>query len=106
MTEKSILPSPLMVQAILGGRKTQMREVVKSRHKSGLFQVEYRKVDGVITGITSLDWKEHFDVCLTKKALAIKHGAKEITWRELGTMMQKRPGHPSYKKEERLISKI
>lgn len=35
------------------------------------------------------DWKEHFDICLTKKALAIKYGAKEITWRELGTMMQK-----------------
>lgn len=46
------------------------------------------------------DWKEHFDICLTKKALAIKYGAKEITWRELGTMMQKRPGHPNYKKEE------
>jgi hypothetical protein len=26
---------------------------------------------------------EHFDVCLSKKKLAIKHGAIEIGWREL-----------------------
>jgi hypothetical protein len=29
---------------------------------------------------------EHFDICLTKRSLAVKFGAKEITWRELGTM--------------------
>lgn len=28
--------------------------------------------------------KEHFDICLSKKAKAIKFGAKEITWRQLG----------------------
>jgi len=28
--------------------------------------------------------QEHFDICLSKKLLAIKYGAKEITWKELG----------------------
>ena len=27
--------------------------------------------------------KEHFDICLSKKKLAIKHGAKQVTAREL-----------------------
>lgn len=27
--------------------------------------------------------KEHFDICLSKKELAIKFGAKEVTWREM-----------------------
>lgn len=28
-------------------------------------------------------YREHFDVCLTKKKLALAAGAKEIGWREL-----------------------
>lgn len=28
--------------------------------------------------------REHFDISLTKRALAIRYGAKEISWRELG----------------------
>lgn len=28
--------------------------------------------------------REHFDICLSKRKLAVTHGAKEITWRELG----------------------
>jgi hypothetical protein len=27
---------------------------------------------------------EHFDICLSKKRLAIQNGAKEITWEQLG----------------------
>lgn len=46
-----------MLQAILDGRKTQTRRVVKSRHESGLFRVGKTK-DGAITEITSLDWDE------------------------------------------------
>ena len=30
--------------------------------------------------------KEHFDICLEKRALAIKLGANSITYRQLGTM--------------------
>lgn len=30
--------------------------------------------------------KEHFDICLSKRKLAVAHGAKEITWRELGEL--------------------
>ena len=30
--------------------------------------------------------KEHFDISLGKKKLAIQNGAKEITWREIGRM--------------------
>lgn len=33
---------------------------------------------------------EHFDVCLSAKKKAIARGAKEITWRELGMMLQAR----------------
>ncbi len=29
---------------------------------------------------------EHFDVCQTKRALAVKAGAVEITWRQAGEM--------------------
>lgn len=36
------------------------------------------------------DYKEHFDICLTKKKKAIEFGAKEITWRQLGEMTMKR----------------
>lgn len=32
----------------------------------------------------------HFDICLIKKELAIQNGAKEITWREFGEIMQQR----------------
>lgn len=33
---------------------------------------------------------EHFDVCLQMREKAVKLGAKEITWRELGEMCLKR----------------
>lgn len=35
-------------------------------------------------------YKEHFDVCLTKKAKAIESGAIPITWRESVIMINKR----------------
>lgn len=28
--------------------------------------------------------KEHFDIAMGKRALAIKHGAREVTWRWIG----------------------
>ena len=34
--------------------------------------------------------REHFDICLSKKKLAIKNGAKEINMRELATMTSNR----------------
>lgn len=33
---------------------------------------------------------EHFDICLSKRKLAIKHGAKEIGHRELHQILQNR----------------
>lgn len=34
--------------------------------------------------------KEHFDICLAKKQLAIKHGAKTVDMRTLSVMRSKR----------------
>lgn len=34
--------------------------------------------------------REHFDICLSKKTLAIEYGAKEINARELATMTANR----------------
>lgn len=34
--------------------------------------------------------REHFDICLSKKALAIKAGAKEIGFRELAIITMNR----------------
>lgn len=39
--------------------------------------------------------KEHFDICLSKRALAVRFGAKEITWGEmLGVMRRKMEAAP------------
>lgn len=32
-------------------------------------------------------WKEHFDIAMSKRALAVKHGAIETSWRHYGTFM-------------------
>lgn len=37
--------------------------------------------------------QEHFDIALSKRALAVKLGAKEITWRELGELVRSRAKH-------------
>lgn len=33
---------------------------------------------------------EHFDIALSKRALAVRHGAQEITWHEMGAFEQRR----------------
>ena len=35
-------------------------------------------------------WREHFDVTLSKRALAVELGAKEVSQRELGRMRNER----------------
>jgi hypothetical protein len=37
-------------------------------------------------------WKEHFDICMSKRALAIRHGALAITRKELAAMVAARRG--------------
>lgn len=34
--------------------------------------------------------REHFDIALSKRALAVKHGAVEITWKETGEKINAR----------------
>lgn len=38
--------------------------------------------------------REHFDVCLSKRALLVKNGAVELTRRELGELLRKRSSGP------------
>ena len=33
---------------------------------------------------------DHYDVCLAKRALAVRYGALEITWRQAGAMCSRR----------------
>lgn len=35
-------------------------------------------------------YREHFDICLSKRKLAVEYGAKEITLRDLGIMLNTR----------------
>lgn len=44
-------------------------------------------------------YSEHFDICLSKKAKAIKHGAIEINFREYARKVNQRPGSPFAKKK-------
>ena len=34
--------------------------------------------------------REHFDICLSKRAVAVQHGAVEISWRDVGELLSKR----------------
>lgn len=34
--------------------------------------------------------REHFDIALSKRAEAVKHGAVEITWRQSGEIVRRR----------------
>jgi hypothetical protein len=35
-------------------------------------------------------WEEHFDVCQSKRAAAVRHGAQQITLRELAKILTER----------------
>lgn len=35
-------------------------------------------------------WKEHFDICKSKRILAIENGARAISFIQLGTLLAKR----------------
>jgi hypothetical protein len=74
--ELPILFSTQMVQAILDGRKTQTRRIIKSRHESGKFQVCKRKSDGQITEINSLGWDERN----CEKDIIPKWKAGDLLW--------------------------
>jgi len=37
-------------------------------------------------------YKEHFDICLSKKAKALQLGAKEVGWREYADFLNNRKG--------------
>lgn len=35
-------------------------------------------------------YDEHFDIAMSKRKLAVEHGAIEVTWRQLGCMIMRR----------------
>jgi Protein of unknown function (DUF4031) len=35
-------------------------------------------------------YQEHFDICLSKRALAVQHGAVEATTRQIGNLLRAR----------------
>jgi len=37
--------------------------------------------------------REHFDIAMGKRALAIRQGAKAVNFRDLSEIMQRRPGY-------------
>lgn len=37
---------------------------------------------------------EHFDIAMSKRALAVTHGAIEVSMRDIGMLMRKRQGKP------------
>lgn len=39
-------------------------------------------------------YQEHFDICLTKRKLAVQGGTVELTMRELSSITTSRPGSP------------
>lgn len=93
---RPILFSTPMVQAILEGRKTQTRRLIKSRHESGLFQVCKRATDGQIMNIESLDWDERN----CEKDITCPYGnIGDLLWvRE--SFMRYQPGRPFIYKTE------
>lgn len=79
-----------MVKAIIEGRKTQTRRIIKSRHESGMFRVS-KTLEGIVTGVTSLDWDERpkNDCCNDIKPIA---NVGDILWvRETFTEHGKAP---------------
>lgn len=37
--------------------------------------------------------REHYDICKSKRRLAVKAGAQEITWEQLGTLIRGEDGN-------------
>lgn len=35
-------------------------------------------------------YREHYDICVSKRKAAVARGAKEITWRETGALVRQR----------------
>lgn len=44
----------------------------------------------------AMPWRDHYDICLAKRRLAIEHGAVEVSMNELGRIMRRKKLEAQY----------
>jgi hypothetical protein len=74
------------------------RRVLRVEHGANDVSVEmlaFDQVDAAAGRLEPSTYREHFDISLTKRALAVAAGAVEISWRQLGEKIRARRAQPA-----------